>query len=48
LPPNARRTGAYRGRNFGILTIDWEARQVRMEILDEQGETQLAQAVSFG
>ena len=48
LPPNALRAASYRGRNFGLLTVDWASRSVLMEVRDEQGQTQLAQAVPFG
>lgn len=48
LPPNALRTAAYRGRNFGLLTVDWSAQRVLIEVKDEAGVTQLAEAVGFG
>jgi alkaline phosphatase D len=48
LPPNDRRVSTYRGRNFGLVEIDWAARAVTLSACDEQGTVKLSQAVAFG
>jgi alkaline phosphatase D len=48
LPPNDRRVATYRGRNFGLVEIDWAARSVALSACDEQGAVKLSQAVGFG
>jgi alkaline phosphatase D len=48
LPPNDRRAGTYRGRNFGLVEIDWAARAVTLSACDEQGGVRLSQKVAFG
>lgn len=48
LPPNDRRHGAWRGRNFGLVEIDWAKREVILSACDEAGRVQLAEAVPFG
>lgn len=48
LPPNARRVGeAYRDRNFGLLTVGWDAARptVLAEIRDVAGAVRLEQAI---
>jgi alkaline phosphatase D len=47
LPPNTRRVDAYRGRNFGMVEIDWEAKALTLAVRDEAGETRLGQRVGF-
>jgi alkaline phosphatase D len=47
LPPNTRRVDAYRGRNFGVIDIDWDAQQVRLQVRDETGAERIAQSVAF-
>jgi alkaline phosphatase D len=41
LPPNAHRVAAFRGRNFGMLEVDWTAGQVALRVHDEAGVVQL-------
>ena len=48
LPPNDRRVSTYRGRNFGLVEINWPARSVTLSACDEQGAVKLSQAVGFG
>lgn len=47
LPPNDRRVSAWRGRNFGVVEIDWEARTVLLQVRDEQGGVRLSERVPF-
>lgn len=47
LPPNTRRQEAFRGRNFGLVDIDWQARAVSLRVCDEFGAERLRQDVSF-
>jgi alkaline phosphatase D len=48
LPPNKRRVSAYKGRSFGLLEIDWTAKQVNAQVRDEEGGVRLSQAIAFG
>jgi alkaline phosphatase D len=48
LPPNDRRVATYRGRNFGLIDIDWPARAVSLSACDEGGAVKLSQRVVFG
>ncbi|MDX2235463.1 MAG: alkaline phosphatase D family protein [Hyphomonadaceae bacterium] len=48
LPPNDRRVGAWRGRNFGMVEIDWDARRLGLEVRDEAGGVRLRESVPFG
>jgi alkaline phosphatase D len=44
LPPNARRVGdAYRAENFGLITVDWAAGAVTMQVRGMDGTVQLEQ-----
>ncbi|MDX2238867.1 MAG: alkaline phosphatase D family protein [Hyphomonadaceae bacterium] len=47
-PPNGRRVGAYRGRNFGMLHIDWDARSVTAQVRDRRGSMRLECLLRFG
>jgi alkaline phosphatase D len=47
LPPNARRVAAYKGRNFGMLDIDWSRRAVWAQVFDETGAAQFVQEIPF-
>jgi alkaline phosphatase D len=45
-PPNARRIGeVYRGRNFGLIDIDWKRRALALSVRDEAGEVRLGAEV---
>lgn len=33
--------------NFGMITIDWMAKKLLLEIKDERGETKINHSVSF-
>jgi alkaline phosphatase D len=47
LPPNAHRAQVYRGRNFGLIEIDWAAGQVALQARDEGGAVQINHAMAF-
>jgi alkaline phosphatase D len=39
--------GAFMKPNFGMITIDWMAKNLLLEIKDERGETKINHRVSF-
>lgn len=45
--PNRRRFASYKGQNFGIVDIDWPARQIDATVRDAAGEVQLRACVPF-
>jgi alkaline phosphatase D len=47
LPPNTRRVDAYRGRNFGLVDIDWERRTLEAQVRDEAGGVRLRHSIPF-
>ncbi len=47
LPAPTRLTKAFRGENYGMLSIDWDKRAVLAEIKDNQGATVHRQTMEF-
>jgi alkaline phosphatase D len=47
LPPNSRRAAAWRGRNFGLVEIDWDARCVTLSACAQDGAVKISQRVAF-
>jgi alkaline phosphatase D len=48
LLPNRRRVAAHKGRNFGLVDIDWPARSLDLHVRGAGGEASIAQRVAFG
>ncbi len=47
LPPNDRRVSAWRGRNFGLIEIDWKKKEVTLSARDEKGGVRINQSFGF-
>jgi alkaline phosphatase D len=46
--PNAKRLGAAHSvANFGMLEVDWQRREIAMQLRDAQGATLLGQVIAF-
>ncbi|MDZ4776785.1 MAG: alkaline phosphatase D family protein [Alphaproteobacteria bacterium] len=46
---NNNRVDVYdKGPNFGVVDIDWAARSVKLQVIDERGVTRIERAVPFG
>lgn len=46
--PNEHRLGGYYNKaNFGMIVIDWEAREIQMSIRDVNGQEKLTHSLSF-
>jgi alkaline phosphatase D len=47
LPPNDRRASAWRGRNFGMIEVNWTAGEVTLSARDETGRVRLSETLAF-
>ena len=46
--PNKHRISrVFTGRNYGLLTIDWQKRQLFISVFDEKNKAQITQKISF-